>query len=122
MVVLVDDDDQLIRMYRVGLERAGYRVESCGCGEQLVTLLRDVTPDVVVLDWTLPGQNGGEILEALRRDPKTYDLRVIMLSGISAGGPEAEKAKMAGAALWLDKAQTDPLKLARTVDSVFERR
>jgi len=122
MVVLVDDDPLVTTMYRIGLERAGYEVATCFDGDELYRLLDRLSPDIVVLDWTLPGLSGGDILESLRQDPRTHDLMVVMLSALSDAVSEAGRAMNMGALAWLDKLHTEPAKLAAIIGSLFEAR
>jgi CheY-like chemotaxis protein len=119
IVVLVDDDPMVTAMYRLGLEQAGYDVTTCIDGNELAALLEDQVPDVVVLDWSMPGADGGDVLESLRRDSRTRDLKVVILSAIGRPDHEAERAAKAGAIAWLDKAHTHPAKLAEEIGLLF---
>lgn len=82
-------------------------------------LLRGRTPDVVVLDWSMPEESGGEILDALRQDPSTRELKVLILSALGRPLEEAQRAEKAGAIAWLDKAHTHPTKLAEEIGQLF---
>src|SRR5438046_9317482 len=80
LAMLVDDDIVIADMYRMGLEHAGFRVTVLGDPASLFRAIRDEVPDVLVLDWQLPGMSGAEALELLRRDEGTRRLPVLMLS------------------------------------------
>ena len=112
-VILVDDDDATVEMYRTGLEAAGFRVGVQHDGESLFAAFAREMPDIVVLDWQLPGMRGDEILERIRLDPRTRHLPVFMLSNF----PEShdgviDRVFLAGALAWLQKVKTPPTALA----------
>ena len=112
-VLLVDDDPATTEMYRLGLEAFGFhvRVESDGPG--LFRAVAAEVPDIVVLDWQLPGMRGDEVLEHLRLDERTRALPVFILSNFPADMDGAvDRVFMAGAMAWLQKAKTPPAVLA----------
>src|SRR5690348_11610628 len=80
-VMLVEDDPVAGQMYQMGLQAAGFVVMVLGDGSELFKALAMDVPDVVVLDWELPGLlSGVDIVENLRLDDRTAQLPVIMLS------------------------------------------
>lgn len=112
-VILVDDDEATVEMYRAGLESAGFSVRVEQDGESLFAAFAREIPDIVVLDWQLPGMRGDEILERIRLDPRTRHLPVFMLSNF----PEShdgviDRVFLAGALAWLQKVRTPPTALA----------
>ena len=66
--IMLDDDLAMAEMYRMGLELDGFRVSVTSEPDQLFTAVAQEVPDVFILDWALPGTNGGEVLEAIRSD------------------------------------------------------
>ena len=71
---------------------------------------------MVVLDWNLPIMSGGDVLKAIRRDARTKDLRVIVLSGLSGtDGGELDLARSYGVTCWLVKSSTTPAALVETI-------
>lgn len=112
-VILVDDDESTSEMYRVGLEAFGYRVRVERDGPGLFRAIEAEVPDVVVLDWQLPGMLGDEILEQLRLEPRSRALTVFMLSNYPAEKNGAiDRVFLAGAVAWLEKVKTPPARLA----------
>jgi CheY-like chemotaxis protein len=112
-VILVDDDEATVEMYRTGLEAAGFSVRVEHDGESLFAAFGSEIPDIVVLDWQLPGMRGDEVLERIRLDARTRHLPVFMLSNF----PEShdgviDRVFMAGALAWLQKVKTPPTALA----------
>jgi CheY-like chemotaxis protein len=121
LVILVDDDPAAAEMYRVGLEASGFdvRVERDATG--LFRALNDHVPDILVLDWDLPGMRGDEILERVRLDVRTRALPVFMLSNFPADGDGAiDRVFLAGAMAWLQKVKTPPAMLAEKLAEALE--
>jgi two-component system phosphate regulon response regulator PhoB len=80
-VVLVADDDADIRdLVALRLERAGYRVETARDGLEAFDRAVELRPDLVVLDVSMPGQDGFETSRQLRADPRTSHVPVIFLT------------------------------------------
>jgi CheY-like chemotaxis protein len=102
LVLCADDDRDILALLALRLERAGYRVAQAVDGEQALTLARDLRPDVVVLDVMMPRMSGTDVVAALRADPETAGLRVVLLS---ARAQEADVARGldAGADAYLAK-------------------
>lgn len=112
-VMLVDDDPSTSEMYRVGLEAAGFQVRVERDGPGLFRAIAVQVPDLLVLDWHLPGAMGDEVLEQVRLDPRTRALPVFMLSNYPAEKNGAiDRVFMAGALAWLEKVKTPPSRLA----------
>jgi two-component system phosphate regulon response regulator PhoB len=123
-VVLVDDDDAIADMYRIGLELAGFRVRVLSDPEALFLAIADEMPDILVLDWQLPGMSGAEALERLRSDDRAAWLPVFMLSNFpSDRNGEVDRVFAAGALAWLRKSVTPPSLLAeRLTEALASRR
>ena len=112
--MMLDDDRVMAEMYRLGLELAGFRVCVANEPEQFFAAVRREVPDVVVLDWALPGTTGGEVLETLRSDWRTAAVPVFMLSNFSTElNGAVDRVFRAGAIAWLTKSATSPDTLAR---------
>lgn len=77
-VVVVDDDERLLALARLALQKQGIRVSTAGTAEEARTLVRDNTPDLVILDIVLPDMSGWELLRQIR---ETDDCLVMLLSG-----------------------------------------
>ena len=79
-ILLADDDEDIRTVFGMSLERY-YRVLEAATGTSALELTRRERPDLVVLDWTMPGSSGIEILTAPRQDPLTATMPVIMVTG-----------------------------------------
>jgi len=80
LVFVVEDEAALVTMLRYNLERQGYRVEEAADGREALLRVAEVKPDLVLLDWMLPGLSGLEVCRQLRRRPATRALPVIMVT------------------------------------------
>jgi PAS domain S-box-containing protein len=97
--VLVCDDDPSVRsVVKAILEATGYRVWAAATGEEAIALARRRRPDVIVLDLLMPGINGQETAVALKADPLTAEVPIVVLSVLTA-----DQASVAGAVSWVDK-------------------
>ena len=101
-------------MYRTKLELDGYRVHVALDGTTGLEQAREVRPDIIFLDIRLPGKDGFEVLQELRRDPSTAETPVIILSNF--GEKElVERGLKLGALEFLVKAQTSPISLSEGI-------
>ncbi|MFG1464960.1 phosphate regulon transcriptional regulator PhoB [Xanthobacter sp. DSM 24535] len=89
-ILIIEDEEPLTLLLRYNLESEGYFVESVGRGDEAETRLRESVPDLVILDWMLPGLSGIELCRRLRTRPETERLPVIMLT---ARGDETERVR-----------------------------
>ena len=89
-VLVVEDEEALNILLRYNLEAEGYEVESAARGDEAELLLREQPPDLVVLDWMLPGLSGIELCRRIRARRETERLPVIMLT---ARGEESDRLR-----------------------------
>ena len=80
LVLVVEDEAPLATMLRYNLEKQGFRVEEAGDGEEALTRIDEVKPDLVLLDWMLPVMSGIEVCRQIRRRSGSRDLPVIMVT------------------------------------------
>ncbi|GGQ47767.1 response regulator transcription factor [Couchioplanes azureus] len=81
VIVVADDDTDMAEFVSYSFEVAGHTVHTALDGATALELARSHRPDVVVLDHTMPGLTGVQVAEALRDDPATAGVAVIMVSG-----------------------------------------
>ncbi|MBI2940084.1 MAG: response regulator transcription factor [Chloroflexi bacterium] len=79
-ILLVDDEVKIVRIVRAYLERDGFQVLTAADGRLALDLVRRERPDMVVLDLMLPEVSGWDVCRALRREPMTADVPIIMLT------------------------------------------
>jgi two-component system alkaline phosphatase synthesis response regulator PhoP len=89
-VLVVEDSVDIADLVRHYLERAGHTVVHVASGDQALGAVRDAAPALIVLDVMLPGLDGMHVCEALRRDPKTAVIPIIMLT---AKGEESDRIR-----------------------------
>jgi two-component system phosphate regulon response regulator PhoB len=80
LVLVVEDEAALATMLRYNLEKQGFRVEEAADGQEALTRLAERAPDLVLLDWMLPGVSGIEVCRQIRRRNATRDVPVIMVT------------------------------------------
>ena len=91
-VALVVDDSMLIR-YTVcrSLEERGFLVESATNGVEALRILSRIKPDLVVTDMQMPKMSGSELITALKKNPDTAKIPIIIVAGRASGFDENEK-------------------------------
>ncbi len=89
-VMIVEDEEPLALMLRYNLEAEGYAVDTVERGDDAETRLRENIPDLLLLDWMLPGISGIELCRRLRTRDSTRSLPIIMLT---ARGEETERVR-----------------------------
>ncbi len=89
-ILVVDDEPDIREVMRFALENAEFRVIEAGHADDARKLLSNEHPDLILLDWMLPGRSGLELAQQLKQNPKTRTLPIIM---ISARGEEEDRVK-----------------------------
>jgi two-component system phosphate regulon response regulator PhoB len=119
-VLVVEDEPAILELLRVNLGGNGYEVREAADAETARALLRDALPDLVLLDWMLPGQSGLALAKSLRADPRTRELPIIMVTARSD-----ESDKVAGLEAWVDDYVTKPFsprELRARIKAVLRRK
>lgn len=80
-IFLAEDDDGITTMVKVLLESEGYSVQNEISGSEAWESIKTEPPDLVILDWDIPGMNGLDILKQMREYPETQETPVIFLTG-----------------------------------------
>ena len=79
-VLLVDDEPDLKFTTRKILERGGYEVSECSNGKECLSCLKEMKPDIILLDIMMPGLSGWEIGREIKEDPKTRQIPLIIFT------------------------------------------
>jgi two-component system, OmpR family, phosphate regulon response regulator PhoB len=119
-ILVVEDEPAILELLKINLVDAGYEVREAGDAETANALLKEALPDLVLLDWMLPGQSGLAFAKQLRADPRTKELPVIM---VTARTDEADR--IAGLEAWVDDYVTKPFsprELKARIKAVLRRR
>ena len=112
-VLVVDDEPNILLSLEFLMQQAGFDVTTAEDGETALTRLNDTEPNLVLLDISLPGISGFDVLEQIRKDERFTRLPVIMLT---AHGREVEREK--GMALGADDYITKPFSTQALVQKV----
>jgi two-component system phosphate regulon response regulator PhoB len=89
-ILIVEDEEPIQILLTYNLQAEGFRVRATANGEDVAHLVNEERPDLIVLDWMLPGISGIEVCRLLRSRPETRDIPVIMLT---ARGEEKERVR-----------------------------
>lgn len=118
-ILIVEDEVAIVTLLRYNLEKEGFAVVSTGNGEEAVNLVKEHRPDIVVLDWMLPGMTGVEICKQIRWNQDIKNTPVIMLS---ARGEEGDRIRGldSGADDYMVKPFSPPELISR-IRAVFRR-
>ena len=118
-ILVVEDEPAIQELIAVNLSFAGHKVLRADDAEQAETLIRAELPDLILLDWMLPGASGITLARRLRSDERTRDVPVIMLT---AKGAEQDKVDglEAGADDYITK-PFSPKDLASRVEALLAR-
>jgi len=119
-ILVVEDEPAVQELIAVNLEHAGHQVLRAGNVPEAEALIREVLPDLVLLDWMLPGAPGTSFARQLRADDRTKDIPIIMLTARAQ-----EHDKVAGLEGGADDYVTKPFsprELLARIKAVMRRR
>lgn len=121
-IVLVEDDTFISGMYQTKLASLGFSVEVKEDGEAAwERLSQDPLPDLVLLDIVLPKKDGFEILEGLRKEDRTKNLPIILLTNLGQK-PDVERGIKLGADDYIIKAHFTPSEVVDKIKKVLAAR
>ena len=119
-ILVVEDEPAIQELISYGLRQAGHVTLCAGDAEQAMTIVNDVLPDLVLLDWMLPGMSGIEFAKLLRRVARTKNIPIIMLTARAE-----ESDKVSGLEIGADDYITKPFsprELIARIKAVLRRR
>ncbi len=119
-ILVVEDEPQVQELVAVNLEHAGHRVLRAASAEEAEAVIRAELPDVLVLDWMLPGESGLALARRLRSAERTQKLPILMLTARAM-----EQDKLSGLEAGADDYITKPFspkELAARIKAVLRRR
>jgi CheY-like chemotaxis protein len=102
LILVVDDNEAGSFLACSVLEREGFQVESAGSADEVLERLRVHTPDLILMDVQLPGQDGLSLTRQLRKDPSTAGIPIVALTAHAMAGDE-DAAYAAGCTGYISK-------------------
>ena len=118
-VLIIDDEIHIRRLISQMLELAGYQVLEAASGPEALRLIEQTRPDVITCDIFMPGMSGFDVLEALKSEPVTAEIPVIMLTALGQE-KDTKRAMELGAADYVTK-PFGTTKLAETIEQQLGR-
>ncbi|MDQ3076952.1 MAG: response regulator [bacterium] len=120
-IFLIDDDTFLLNMYTLKFSKSGFEVTTAQHGIDVIKKLKDgFVPDIMLLDIIMPGIDGLDLLEEIRKEKLIPDTVVIMLTNQS-DTTDIEKAKSLGVSGYIVKATTVPSEVIQEVLEIYNK-
>lgn len=116
--MLVEDDKSLREIYSIRLVAEGYNIVSAGDGEEALALAAQEKPDLIISDVMMPKISGFDMLDILRSQPETKDIKVIMMTALSSED-QRQRGEMLGADRYLVKSQVGIEDVVNTVHEIL---
>ncbi|MBI2266253.1 MAG: response regulator [Armatimonadetes bacterium] len=117
-ILIVDDDPDIVSSLSNYLELEGFEVLRAGGGKEALEMIKEPNLDIIALDIMMPDVDGFQVIENLRRDPKTAQIPVIFLTAKTAD-EDVLKGWQKGAASYITK-PFNFAELVRAVELIFE--
>jgi CheY-like chemotaxis protein len=119
-ILMAEDDPDIQLVARLVLKKAGFTVDVVGNGQLLLEKVREVRPDLILLDWMMPELDGPATCTRLKADPETRDIPVAFLTARKSSTSEPDQAAALGAVGYIAK-PFNPLTLASEVQRLMDR-
>ena len=119
-ILVIDDNPGIVEVFVTMLKRGGYETYSAGSGAEGLEMLKDLTPDLILLDIMMGPMDGWETLENIKLNPATRDIPVMMLTAKQLTPDEAEEYGM-----YIEDYIIKPIthtELYESIEHVLERR
>ena len=112
-ILVVEDNPDQLDLIRLVLEKAGFAIGTAANGTDALIKTRSISPDLIILDLMLPGLNGFDICETLRKNPLTASVPIVMLTGLCS-----QFGRLAGLESGANDFLTKPFKVEELVSKV----
>ena len=113
LILIVEDEITTSQLVKIVLKKQGYRVVTATTGPEALRIADDLKPDLILLDIVLPGMDGFQVCQYLRKNPNTARIPVIMFSGLDRPADQ-RNAFAAGS----DDYLTKPVKMTDLLEKV----
>jgi len=118
-ILLVEDDPDQIALYKEAFQLAGLSVEVARNGEEGIKKVKKELPDLVILDIVMEEVNGIEVLEAIRGNPRTKKIPVLILTNLVRDDVKIKVRKL-GIVDYLVKTNFEPYQLAKKIKHLLK--
>ena len=113
-ILIIEDEEIILDLLQKKLSQEGYEISVAKDGEEGLKLMKEVKPDLVLLDIVMPKIGGFEVMEEMQKEDQLKSIPVIVVS--NSGQPvEIDKAQALGAKDWLIKTEFDPKEVVEKV-------
>jgi len=119
-ILLIEDEEVIVNMYKLRFIKAGYEVETARNGAWGLKLANQKPFDIIIMDMVMPAMDGYKAIKRLKSDDKTKNIPVIVISN-SAQDADIERAKQCGAVNYLLKSQITPARLVKEVEKFVKK-
>ncbi len=113
MILIVEDEITSLKIVKMVLKREGYRVVTATNGPEALRIADDIIPDLVLLDIVLPGMDGFQVCQYLRKNARTANIPVIMFSGLDRPADQRRAFEVGG-----DDYLTKPVKMGDMLEKI----
>ncbi len=118
-ILLAEDDKFIARAYTDGLQRAGFKILLAVDGSQVLEILQNELPDLILLDIIMPEKNGFEVLEEIKKQDKLKNIPVIILSNLGQD-TDIQKGLKLGAIDYMIKANFSIAEVIKKIQHYIE--
>ena len=116
-ILLVEDEEIMIGLLQRKLTQEGYEISVARDGEEGLKTMKEIKPDLILLDIIMPKMGGFEVMEEMNKNKELKKIPVIVIS--NSGQPvELDRAQKLGAKDWLIKTEFDPQEV---IDKVVQQ-
>lgn len=119
-ILVVDDNPDLCILLRKILQKLGYTVDCAERGQAAMDHLRTHPTELMILDYMLPDMDGLQVLSAIRNDPQTHALPVIMFSAVNDSAVISEAMKRGASDYWIKGEFTDFRQMATRLATALQ--
>lgn len=118
LILVVDDESNFIEIISTKLGSAGFDVVSASSGAEAVLQAEKLMPDLTLMDISMPGQTGTDAALAIKQNPKTKNIKIVFLTGMSDPWPavNGDKKKLA-----LALGMEDFIEKTEDLDSIVDK-
>lgn len=117
-ILVAEDDRFLANAYKLKLGKAGYEVKVAEDGEEVLAILKDFTPDLIILDLVMPKLDGFAALAEIKKSERLKDTPVIVASNLGQE-EDVERARKEGAVDYILKADMSMATLIQKIKSLL---